>query len=162
MRATAFLSLLLLASCGGGGDKSGNSAAPAAAVASGTAACDVLTEADAERALGHKVTKLPATGGAAGFDICQYGWDGERIADTGNVSVTVHPNPIADFRKSVGDSGMKMEPVAGVGDEAFWAEGVGLYVGKGGRTALYIIGGKGVADQKAAATELARSTVSRL
>jgi hypothetical protein len=159
----ATLSLLVLALCScGDGKGSGNASGTAqTAAASGSIhACDLLTEADAEKALGHKVTKLAATGGAAGYDICQYGWEGEHIADTGNVSVTLHDNPIAAFRKSVGTAGMKMETVPGLGDDAFWAEG--LYVGKGNRTALYIIGGKGISDQRAAATDLARSTVGRL
>ena len=164
MRAVALplLGFALLAGCG---DKSAGNAsggAPSAsASASAPAACSVLTEADAEKALGHKVKKLPATGGAGGFDICQYGWEGEHIADTGNVSVTVHANPLSDFRKSVGASGMAMEPVAGVGDGAFWTP-AGLYVGKGSRTGLYIIGGAGIADQKAAAVALAKATVDRL
>ena len=160
----AILTLLICALCScGDGKGSGNAtgaAPPVAAGDSGTHACDLLTEADAEKALGHKVTKLAATGGAAGYDICQYGWEGEHIADTGNVSITLHSNPIADFRKSVGAAGMKVETVPGLGDDAFWAEG--LYVGKGGRTALYIVGGKGISDQKAAAIGLARSTVGRL
>ncbi|HEX2763296.1 MAG TPA: hypothetical protein VHM92_05555 [Allosphingosinicella sp.] len=157
-----FPCLLMLAACGGDGGNSLASGTDVAAGAAASTACTILTEADAEKALGHKVTRLPATGGPAGLDICQYGWEGERIAETGNVSVTVHPNPISDFRKSVAEAGMGVETVSGVGDDAFWAKEAGLYVGKSNRTAIYLIGGAGISDNRAAAVELARETARRL
>ena len=131
------------------------------AAASDVRACDVLTKADAEKALGKAVQLLPNDGGPAALDICQYGYHGERLADVGNVSVTLQPVDIASVRKGVVDSGETPEPVDGLGDSAFWSPNYGLYVGKGDRTAIYLLGANGMTDAKARSIELARATLGR-
>ncbi len=153
-----------VAGCGGPGKDSRGASGGSAeqTVAPGSRACDILTKADAEKALGRQAAKLDNSGGAAGYDICQYGYQGERIADSGNVSVTVHPVDIGSMRKGVADEGYSMDPVAGLGDEAFWSKEAGLYVGKGKRTAIYILGIGGESDTKDKTIELAKSTISRL
>ncbi len=137
------------------------SPAPAAAPASAKA-CDVLTEADAEKALGHDADRLPNDGGPAALDICQYGYQGERIMDAGNVSVTVHPVDFASMKKGVTDAGYSVEPVDGLGDQAFWSSDVGLYVGKGNRTAIYLLGIGSEKADKDRTIALAKATLSRL
>ncbi|MEO7540965.1 MAG: hypothetical protein ABIS66_03345, partial [Sphingomicrobium sp.] len=90
--AVTIAAALLLAACGSnGGDKTAAGAERAVTPATASwKACDILTEADAARALGHPVKKLAATGGAAGLDICQYGYQGEKLTDMGQASVTLH------------------------------------------------------------------------
>ncbi|TFI56503.1 hypothetical protein E2493_19835 [Sphingomonas parva] len=153
---------LALTACG---DSASSDAATkpveAAAKTAAPRACDVLTSADAEKALGRAVQRLPNDGGPAGLDICQYGYQGERIADAGNVSVTLQPVDIASLRKGVVDAGGTPEPVVGLGDSAFWTADYGLYVGKGNRTAIYLLGAGGMADAKARSIELARATSGR-
>lgn len=162
--ALALGSIGMLCSCGGSADNGAETTNQpvAQAAANQSQACDILTKADAEKALGHEAAKLQTTGGAAGYDICQYGYQGERMMDTGNVSVTVHPVDIASMRKGVADQGYSIEPVNGLGDESFWSKEAGLYVGKGNRTAIYLLGIGGVADTKDKTIELAKSTVGRL
>ena len=152
-----------LAACGGDAPSPDNGAttAEAAAPAAATRACDVLTQADAEKALGQKVQRLDNDGGPAGLDICQYGYQGERIADAGNVSVTVQPVDLASLRKGVIDAGGTAEPVAGLGEGAFWSPDYGLYVGKGNRTGIYLIAAGGMADARARAIALGQATVGR-
>ena len=165
-RRIAALLLLPLAAtaCGDSAPFDNAARAPRAPAATATAApraCDVLLEADAEKALGRKVQRLPNDGGPAGLDICQYGYQGERLADAGNVSVTLQPVDIASLRKGVVDAGGKPEPVDGLGDSAFWTADYGLYVGKGDRTAIYLLGAGGMTDAKAGSIALARATSSR-
>lgn len=156
----AFAAMALLAACGSqGGER--DKAAPSAATA-GSKACDILTEADAARTLGRPVKKLDATGGAAGLDICQYGYQGEKLLDMGQASVTLHDSPIAAMKQGVVAEGYDAEEVIGVGDEAFWAPQSGFYVGKGGRTALFIVGAGDIKDSKAPTIALARATVGRM
>jgi hypothetical protein len=127
-------------------------------------ACDVLTQADAEAVLGHKVEKLNATGGAAGYDICQFGYQGEKLMDTGQATVTLHAVDLGSMKKGVEDQGYSVEAVPGLGDQAFWSKDIGLYVGKGNRTAIYLAGTGGASDDENKAKEiaLAKATVSRL
>ena len=134
--------------------------APVAAAAS--TACDVLTQADAEKALGRAVEKLDNQGGAAGQDICQFGYQGERLADMGNVSVTVEPVDIASVVEGAKAQGHALEPVDGVGDAAWYSADVGLYVGKGQRTAHYLLGAGGLDDPKPKLIALAKETAGRL
>ena len=126
--------------------------------------CEVLTQADAAKALGHEVQRLENDGGPANLDICQYGYEGERMMDTGNASVTIHPIDIGSLRKGVTDQGFTAEPVSGLGDEAFWSKEAGLYVGKGNHTAHYLaaVGGENDEQGKARVLKLAQATVSRL
>ncbi|QIL01874.1 hypothetical protein G7078_03105 [Sphingomonas sinipercae] len=168
MRQFGSVGLLMLAAalaaCGKSADAPpAGDAAPSQAAAAGSKACDVLTEQDAERAFGRDAEKLPADGGAAGLDICQFGFQGERLMDTGNTSVIVKDVDFASAKKGVVDQGSKIEPIAGIGDEAFWSDDFGLYVGKGGRTAIYLfaVGGQD-ATNKAKTIELAKATVQRL
>lgn len=169
MRAALFF--FLLAATAGCSDKPANVAqnggsaaeggAPVAADA-GSKACDVLTREDAAKALGRPVEKLDNQGGAAGQDICQYGYQGERIADMGNVSVTVQPVDLASVIEGARAQGYVLEPVEGVGDAAWYSPDVGLYVGKGQRTAHYLLGANGMGDPKGKIIELARQTAGRL
>ena len=136
--------------------------APATATANVPKACDVLTEAAAKTALGRDVNRLPNEGGPAGLDICQYGYQGERITDMGNVSVTVHPVDLASVIEGAKAQGYSLEPVPGLGDQAYYSPDVGLYVGKGQRTAHYLLAANGMDDPKTKAIALARETVGRL
>ena len=157
----AIAAMVLLVACGpqgGGQDK----AAPSAIATASSNACDILTEADAARTLGRPVKKLDATGGAAGLDICQYGYQGEKLLDAGQARVTLHDRPIAAMKQGVVAEGYDAEEVIGVGDEAFWAPQSGFYVGKGGRTALFIVGAGDIKDSKAPTIALARATVGRM
>jgi len=155
------------AACGGSGSDGSEPVAgeaETAAAAAAPKACNLLTRADAEKALGREVQQLPNDGGPAGLDICQYGYQGERMMDAGNASVTVQPVDIASLRKGVEEQGYAVEEVAGLGDSAFWSNDVGLYVGKGNRTAIYLVrvGGEGEAQSKERAIALAKATVARL
>lgn len=166
---TIALAGLAASSCGGDGS-SDNSASLdiAAASSSGSggsaSACDLLTKADAERALGRPVEKLPASGGPGGLDICQYGYQGERLTDTGQATVTVQPLDLASLKQGVVGQGYSTEPVFGLGDEAFWSAEAGLHVGKGERSAIYLVGSgdADAASNKQRAIDLARATVGRL
>ena len=53
--------------------------------------------------------------------------------DAGQATVTVYPLDLASLREQVLAQGYKVEPVPGLGDEAFWSEEAGLYVGKGNK-----------------------------
>ena len=169
MRAAFFLSMVaVLAACSKNPENPaqdivsrGSSEAPAAA-ATASKACDVLTPADASKALGRPVENLQNPGGAAGQDICQYGYQGERIADMGNVSVTVHPVDLASVIEGARAQGFALEPVEGLGDAAWYSPEVGLYVGKGQRTAHYLLAANGMGDPKGKVIALARDTVGRL
>ncbi|MEO5972691.1 MAG: hypothetical protein ABIP91_04935 [Sphingomicrobium sp.] len=132
------------------------------AAAATTKACDLLTPADAQAALGREVERLPNDGGPAGLDICQYGYQGERLADTGQVSVTVQPVDIASVKAGAQAQGYVLEPVSGIGDEAYYSREIGLYVGKGDRTAIYLLGAGGLKDAKERSIALARATAGRL
>lgn len=125
-------------------------------------ACDLLTEADARAALGRDVERLPNDGGPAGLHICQYGYQGERLMDTGTVTVTVQPVDIASAIEGARAQGYDLEPLAGIGDEAYYSREVGLYVGKGDRTAIYLLGAGGLSDAKERTLALARATAGRL
>jgi len=162
-----FIVLALAAGACGGAESGSNeqsSAAPAAAQASASKACDVLTAADAKAVLGRDVEKMESDGGPAGLDMCQYGYQGERLMDTGQATVTVQPVDLGSLRQAVLDQGYAAEPVPGLGDEAFWSKDAGLYVGKGNRTAIYLVGvgGEDEAAGKRRAIELARATARRL
>jgi hypothetical protein len=125
-------------------------------------ACDILTEADAKAALGRDVERLPNDGGPAGLDICQYGYQGERLADMGQVSVTVQPVDLDSAIAGAKAQGYELEPVNGLGDEAFYSREIGLYVGKGNRTAIYLLGADGLSDAKEHTVAVARATADRL
>ncbi|MGI8611526.1 MAG: hypothetical protein ACR2KH_04545, partial [Sphingomicrobium sp.] len=118
----------------------GESAATVEAPSSVPKACDILTEADAKSALGREVERLPNDGGPAGLDICQYGYQGERLADMGQVSVTVRPVDLASAIAGAKEQGYELEPVSINGEEAYYSREIGLYVGKGNRTAIYLLG----------------------
>ena len=164
------IAFLLAASAACSNEKQAGTAEPEAAspvestVAAASEACDVLTLADAKAALGrdHDVEKLDADGGPAGLDICQYGYQGEAMLDMGNVSVTIQPVDLASVKKGAEEQGYKLEPVIGIGDEAYYSADIGLYVGKGGRTAIYLLAANGMTDAKERSMALARATVGRL
>ena len=170
MRLWVSIGLAGLALCGcSGGEQAPaeeGDAAPAADTAASTApaACDVLTQADAARALGRDVQKMESGGGPAGLDMCQYGYQGERMMDMGQATLTVQPVDLASLKEGVVGQGYSVEPVAGLGDEAFWSPEAGLYVGKGQRSAIYLVGvgGSDPAADKQRAIDLAKATVARL
>jgi hypothetical protein len=128
----------------------------------GSTACEVLTNEAAAKALGRDVQKLDSSGGPAGLDMCQYGYQGERIADMGNVSVTVHPLDLASVIDGAKAQGYELEPVTGLGDAAWYSADVGLYVGKGQRTAHYLLAANGMEDPKGKVIALANDTIGRL
>lgn len=156
---------LALAACGSQPASDETGSAPSTSAASAApAACDILTQADAAKALGRPVDKLAADGGPAGLDICQYGYQGERMMDMGQATLTVQPVDIASLRKGVVEQGFAAEPVTGLGDSAFWSPEAGLYVGKGNRSAIYLVGvgGADPAANKASAIALAQATIGKL
>ena len=167
MRTAACLFLIAaLAACS---NENQTAAAPDAATAeveatpaASSKACDVLTQEIAAKALGRDVQKLDNQGGPAGQDICQFGYQGERIADAGNVSVTVHPVDLDSVIAGAKEQGYTLEPVAGLGDGAFYSSDVGLYVGKGQRTAHYLLAANGMDDPRGKAIALAKETIGRL
>ena len=105
---------LALAGCGGQDAAPANGdAAVETAEASGAGACEVLTQADAAKALGREVDKMAGDGGPAALDMCQYGYQGERMMDTDQATVTVQPVDLASLKKGVTDQGFAVEPVGG-------------------------------------------------
>lgn len=169
MDVRPFVSLVLIAAvlggCGQPSSPTGNNGATetgTAVATSGSEACEVLTQADAGRALGREVKKFDATGGAAGLDICQFGYEGEKLMDAGQVSVTIMPADLASMRAGLEREKATIEEVAGVGDAAIYTPEFGLYVGKGNRTAVYILGAGGMTDGKERTIALAKATVGRL
>ena len=138
-----------------------NSIRPEAAAAA-TTACDLLTAADAKTALGRDVQRMPSDGGPAGLDTCQYGYQGEGLADVGQVSVTVQPIDLDSLIAAAREQGYEVEPVSGIGDEAYYSREIGLYVGKGDRSAIYLLGAGGLSDAKQRTVALARATAGRL
>ena len=138
-----------------------NSTQPKAPTAA-TKACDLLTAAEAKTALGRDAQRMPSDGGPAGLDICQYGYQGDRLADVGQVSVTVQPVGLNSVIAAAKEQGYELEPVAGIGDEAYYSREIGLYVGKGNRSAIYLLGAGGLSDAKERTVALARATAGRL
>ena len=84
--------------------------------------------------------------------------------DMGQATLTVQPVDLASRKAGVVGQGFAVEPVAGLGDEAFWSPEAGLYVGKGNRSAIYLVGvgGADPADNKQRAIDLAQATVGKL
>ena len=163
MRSWLAFGALVLVGCSGQSDTPADNAAVASQrPAAVPKACDVLTEADAKFALGRDVNRLQNDGGPAGLDICQYGYQGERLADMGQVSVTVQPVDLDSAIAAAREQGYELEPVNGVGDEAFYSSQIGLYVGKGNRTAIYLLGAGGLKDAKERTVAVARATADRL
>ncbi len=60
------------------------------------------------------------------------------------------------------EQGYELAPVAGIGDEAYYSREIGLYVGKGSRSAIYLLGAGGLSDAKERTLALARATADRL
>ena len=162
MRLWLAFGALIVAGCSGQSDAPANNASASQSAAAVPKACDVLTQADAKAALGRDVERLPNDGGPAGLDICQYGYQGERLADMGQVSVTVQPVDLDSAIAGAKEQGYELEPVNGVGDEAFYSSQIGLYVGKGNRTAIYMLGAGGLKDAKERTVAVARATADRL
>ena len=160
MRLCLGIAALAAAGCSQPSETPGNSSATAAAAV--PKACDILTAADAREALGRDVERLPNDGGPAGLDICQYGYQGERLADMGQVTVTVNPVDLDSAIAAAKAQGYELEPVSVNGEEAYYSREIGLYVGKGNRTAIYLLGVNGMTDAKAPTVALARATADRL
>jgi hypothetical protein len=162
MRSWLVFGTLVMAGCSGQSEAPADNAAASQSASAVPKACDVLTQADAKAALGRDVERLPNDGGPAGLDICQYGYQGERMADMGQVSVTVQPVGLDSAIAGAKEQGYELEPVNGVGDEAFYSSQIGLYVGKGNRTAIYLLGAGGLKDAKERTVAVARATADRL
>lgn len=162
MRSWLAFGALVMAGCSEQSEAPANNASASQSAAAVPKACDVLTQADAKAALGRDVERLPNDGGPAGLDICQYGYQGERLADMGQVSVTVQPVDLDSAIAGAKEQGYELEPVNGVGDEAFYSSQIGLYVGKGNRTAIYLLGAGGLKDAKERTVAVARATADRL
>ena len=166
MHKLMILAGLLVAGCGSERPQEpaeGRSTPPVSettASAASSSACNILTQADAEAALDHPVSRRTDAGGG-GLHICRYGYEGEAM-DRGNVSVTVQPVDIATLKQAVTASGTVFEPVPGLGDEAYYSREAGLYVGKGSRTAIYRLGKGGLSDAREATIALARATAGKL
>lgn len=164
--ASLFLLAAAAAGCSSESDPSASISepgnVPAATASADAVACDVLTQADATKALGRPVQRLDNDGGPAGLDICQYGYQGERLTDMGNVSITVQPLDLASVKSGAEAQGFGFEAVPALGDQAFYSADVGLYVGKGNRTAIYLLAANGMTDPKGKVIALARETVGRL
>ena len=158
---TVALLAMAAASCSQDAAGPGNSTQPKAAAAV-PKACDVLTAVDAKAALGRDVQRMPNDGGPNGLDICQYGYQGERLADSGQVSVTLQPVDLDSLIAAAREQGYDVEPVPGIGDEAYYSREVGLHVGKGNRSAIYLLGAGGLSDAKERTVALARATADRL
>jgi len=162
MRMWLAIAALATAGCSQQSEAPTDNAAASKTASAVPKACDILTEADAKTALGRDVQRLPNDGGPAGLDICQYGYQGERLADMGQVSLTVHPVDLGTAIAAAKEQGYELEPVNGLGDEAFYSSQIGLYVGKGDRTAIYPLGAGGLKDAKERTVAVARATADRL
>ena len=162
MRIWLAIAALAIAGCSPPSDAPKNDAAASQRASAVPKACDILTKADAKAALAHDVERLPNDGGPAGLDICQYGYQGERLADMGQVTVTVNPVDLDSAIAAAKTQGYELEPVNGLGEEAYYSSQIGLYVGKGNRTAIYLLGAGGLKDAKERTVAVARATVDRL
>lgn len=164
---------VLLAGCGSGDKPAGSSGStgggiPAAlGVGSGWKvldACATLDKAKVAAATGAAVTATTlggvneGKGGMASLSTCTYALD-----NGGSIGVLIRESPDdneppADYVKQSADMGMKLEPVSGVGQTAFWSDGLDslqVFVDKRRYTAInYSTPPKG-ADAKAVATKIA-------
>ena len=163
MRSLVLLAAAMaLAGCGERGGESSGQTTQASAATAAPDPCTLVTKAEAEAAIGAAVTG-PAKGGGMGqFDQCQYLYSGERLTDQGAVTVQVQAVDLASKQKAFADGGEAIEPLAGLGDGAFWVPGhSALYVGKGNVTASFSVTRQGI-DMKAASRALAEKGVARL
>jgi hypothetical protein len=169
-RWPVIIALLLLgaalAACNGSGGTAGKSAV--------TDACQVLTQADAQAALGGpvKAPEKPISGeGIAVVTSCKY----STAAGTGVDNVTLImrrlDTPAAtqqDFdqmkRDMVSKVSVTPEDIANLGDGAFWADGAinQLAVRKGQVQLLILVHGPAGTDPQAAAKTLALKALNRL
>ncbi|HEY0677747.1 MAG TPA: hypothetical protein VGD17_05655 [Chitinophagaceae bacterium] len=111
------------------------------AVSKTTNACDLLTESDARNVLGNAITP-----GMQTETMCQYVSAAEELSKTGeNVSLTLHRNSASEYDKYLADTetstGIKPEPVSGIGQKAAWADG-SLIVQHGNDLLIIIVGQK--------------------
>ena len=164
--------VLALAGCGKSGGSTGG-AAPSGSTGGGwsapsgwkaTDACATLDKAKVAAATGAAVKSATLSGvteardGMAAVSTCIYALD-----NGGSIGVLTRESPDdseppADYVKQSADMGMKLEPVAGVGRTAFWADGLKslqVFVDKRRYTAInYSMPPEG-ADAKGAATKIA-------
>jgi hypothetical protein len=148
-KPTLFVTLTLgailavgLAACGG--SPSGRPAAPIAAGADPSAsrppppssaasagtdpACNLVTSTEVAAAVGYKIATTEGTDSTLlGTDICAF----QGAQDGTGLYVTLYNTPKAQQLYLSIEAGS--EQVTGLGDSAFWAESVGLFVKKGGR-----------------------------
>lgn len=125
-------------------------------------ACNLLTESDAKSILGNAIQP-----GMQTETMCQYVSAAEELSKTGeNVSVTYHQNAGSEFDKYIADTetstGVKPEPLEGIGDRAAWAEG-SLIVKKSSDLLVIIVGKKMEKEAHIAeARKLAMTILERL
>ena len=125
-------------------------------------ACSLLTEADAKSILGDAIQP-----GMQTATMCQYVSAAEELSKTGeNVSLTLHENAGSEYDKYLADTesstGIKPEPVTGIGQKAAWAKGT-LIVKQGDDLLVIMVGKKldKVRHLETAKT-LAQSILSRM
>ena len=149
-RPTLFVTLALgailavgLAACGGGTPSGGTAApvtagadpsasrppAPSSSASAGTdPACRLVTSTEVAAAVGYKIADGQGTDSTLlGTDICAFLGAQEGTG----FYLTLYNTPKAQQLYLSIEAGS--EQVAGLGDGAFWAAGVGLFVKKGGR-----------------------------
>jgi hypothetical protein len=148
--------LLLLVACG----SDDGAAKTAATTADVPDPCALVTDADAEQALGAPISESdrPSEANSEYMATCRYvAPRGEGVAVM-TIMVHGHENAHAGFR-TLREQPFEMEDVAGVGDEAFWmGDQLGtLYVLQG--KVFFSIGGDLALGQ---AKSLAMNAISRL
>jgi hypothetical protein len=153
----------VLVSCNQQSDAgAGNAKSAEGSGGAGVDPCSLMTQTEAEAALGGKVEGPLKESGFGQFSQYQYTASGERLTDIRSATIQVHPVDFASKRKAFANAGEKVEPVAGIGDAAFWLPGYSfLYVQKGKLTAAFAVHRQG-ADLLKASSELAQNGLRRM
>jgi hypothetical protein len=160
--AIALMPMLVSCNRDSSGADAGGSKSTEALSGAGLDPCSLITQAEAEAALGLKAEGPQKDSGFGQFAQCQYTASGERVTDVRSATVQVHPVDFASKRKAFADAGEKIEPIAGIGDAAFWAPGYSfLYVQKSKLTAAFAVH-RQEADLLKASIELARNGLRRM
>ena len=162
----AFIAALILAGCGGGSDgnkaagddaksRTGDTALRAGGAAVGHKACDLVTRAEVEAAVGSPA-QAPGGGGETG--ICRYNTGGGQVL----VISTSSPDNAAQFDSLKSGVGGPVESVNGLGDRAFIVKGQ-AYVLKGPvLVAVTVLVSQPPAKLNQAARQLAQLAVTRV
>ena len=163
---------VLLAGCGGGDKPAGGSGSTGGgfALTSGWKvldACATLDKAKVAAATGAKVTETglagvnEGTGGMASLSTCTYTLD-----NGGSIGVLLRESPDdadpvvpPDYTKQSEEIGIKLEPASGLGQGAFWADGLKslqVFIDKRRYTAINYSTPPAGTDAKAVLTKIAR------